>query len=98
MTAVNRTDATVKSFHGLPLRAVVVWLVLVALTVTNPLLGSEGAGSHWAVAILTIAVVKVRFVGLDFMELRSAPTAMRLVFEAYCLVLWAVLAACFLWL
>ena len=81
----------------LPLRAGVTWAILVLLTLANPILGSEGAGGNlFAVAILTIAVVKVRLVGLDFMELRSAPVVMRSVFEAYCLVLWAVLSACYL--
>lgn len=85
-------------------RVGIVWIVLVVLTIANPVLGLEGqlvgsTGVHLlGVAILTLAVVKVRFVGLDFMELRGAPVPMRLAFEAYCLILWVVLSACFLWL
>ncbi len=39
-----------------------------------------------SVAMLVIALVKARFVFLDFMELRGAPLPLRLAFEA-----WAVL-------
>lgn len=83
-----------------PRRALIVWVVLVLLTVANPLLGrGEPSGQHtFGIAILTIAVVKIRFVALDFMELRGAPAAMRIAFEAYCLILWTVLTAGFLWL
>ena len=82
-----------------PLRAAATWLILLVLTIANPILGSEGAGGdQFSVIVFTIAVVKVRLVGLDFMELRKAPVAMWSVFEAYCLILWAVLAASYLWL
>jgi heme/copper-type cytochrome/quinol oxidase subunit 4 len=40
------------------------------------------------VGIFVIAAVKVRFVMLDFMELRTAPIPVRVVFEA-----WPVLVA-----
>ncbi|PTT63106.1 cytochrome C oxidase subunit IV family protein [Arthrobacter sp. HMWF013] len=85
-------------------RVTIVWIVLMVLTIANPVLGIEAqlAGSTsvqlLGVAILTLAIVKVRLVGLDFMELRKAPVPMRLMFEAYCLILWVVLTACFLWL
>jgi hypothetical protein len=49
------------------------------------------------VAVLGIAAVKVRLVGLDFMELRHAPIALRAVFELYCATLWAVLSGPYLW-
>lgn len=103
MAAGVKAAAIDGSARPIPGRILIIWLVLVVLTVANPLLGtgeaSGGTDSEiLATAILTIAVVKVRFVGLDFMELRAAPRPMRLVFEAYCLILWAVLVACFLWL
>ena len=79
-------------------RAGVSWLLLIAATITSFLLGTDhGAGTELAVAILGIAAVKVRLVGLDFMELRRAPVALRTAFELYCLTLWAVLSSLCLW-
>ena len=40
----------------------------------------------------------VRLVGLDFMELRHAPLPLRAAFEAYCVGMWALLSALYLWL
>lgn len=57
-----------------------------------------GTGSLVAVAVLGIAAVKVRLVGLDFMELRHAPIPLRVAFEIYCVTLWAVLSGLYLWL
>ena len=51
-----------------------------------------------AVVVLAIAALKVRLVGLDFMELRHAPIALRAVFEFYCFAVWAVLSGLYLWL
>lgn len=78
-------------------RAGFSWLVLVAATVASYALGAEhGIGSATAVAVLGIAAVKVRLVGLDFMELRSAPIPLRAAFEGYCVVLWAGLSGLYL--
>ncbi len=80
-------------------RAGASWLFLVAATVLSWAVGAEhGTGSTVAVLVLGIAAIKVRLVGLDFMELRHAPLALRAAFEAYCLGLWAVLSALYLWL
>ncbi len=54
-----------------------------------------GNHSALALAILAISVVKVRLVGLYFMELRNAPIYLRVVFEGYCLVLFGLLAGIF---
>jgi hypothetical protein len=69
-----------------------VWGVLIAATLLSWRLGAHavpalsdtqgGTGS----LIIAIAFVKVRFVGAYFMELRDAPTALRAVFEGYCVV------------
>jgi Prokaryotic Cytochrome C oxidase subunit IV len=70
-------------------RATVVWAVLVAATGTSLFLGTNhGLSSHDAKTIGTsiifvIAFVKIRFVGMDFMELRDAPRALRLAFHAW---------------
>jgi hypothetical protein len=63
-----------------------VWAGLVVATVVS-----------WAV-VLGVAVIKVRFVGLDFMELRNAPVLLRAAFEGYCVALWCVLAGIYWWL
>lgn len=80
-------------------RAGFSWLVLVAATIVSWAVGAEhGAGSLVAVVVLAIAAIKVRLVGLDFMELRRAPVPLRVMFESYCLVMWAVLSGLYLWL
>ena len=75
-----------------------VWLLLVAATVVSWAVGEDhGVGSAVAVVVLGIAAVKFRFVGLEFMVLRHAPVVLRAIFEAYCVVLWSVLAGLYWW-
>jgi len=87
------------TFSLLRARSTLVWLVLVVVALVSWALGADhGVGSTVAVVVLGLAVVKVRFVGLDFMELRTAPLMLRALFEAYCFLLWMVLAGMYLWL
>lgn len=80
-------------------RSTVVWAVLVAATLLSWAVGSaHGTGSLLALIVLGVAMIKVRFVGLDFMELRHAPLLLRAAFEGYCVLLWCVLAGMYLWL
>jgi caa(3)-type oxidase subunit IV len=80
-------------------RAGASWLVLVVATIVSWAVGAEhGTGSMVAVVVLAIAAIKVRLVGLDFMELRHAPLPLRATFECYCMSMWAVLSALYLWL
>ncbi len=80
-------------------RAGLSWLILVAATLISWAVGAEhGTGAVVAVVVLGIAAVKIRLVGLDFMELRRAPIPLRVVFEVYCVGLWAVLSGLYLWL
>ena len=80
-------------------RSTVVWIVLVVATMVSWAVGSDhDTGSAIAVFVLGVAMFKVRFVGLDFMELRQAPPLLRGIFEVYCVVLWCVLAGMYLWL
>jgi hypothetical protein len=74
-------------------RASLVWLGLVAATLVSWRIGTDHGmrASLATVAVLLVAFVKVRFVGAYFMELRLAPTPLRLAFEAYCLVACTVL-------
>jgi len=90
MVALLRTNATV------------IWLVLVTLTVVSWLLGTDhgfGPAGHVSagVTILAVAVFKVRLVGLYFMDLKAAPTALRGAFEGYCAALFTMTVAMFLW-
>jgi hypothetical protein len=79
-------------------RATVVWAILVGATLVSWAVGSEhGTGSLIAVIVLGVATVKVRFVGLDFMELGHAPLVLRAAFEFYCMALWCVLAGMYVW-
>jgi hypothetical protein len=78
-------------------RAGVSWLMLIAATLCSYALGAEhGVGSTVVVVVFGIAAIKVRLIGLDFMELRNAPIALRAAFESYCLGLWAVLSGLYL--
>jgi caa(3)-type oxidase subunit IV len=82
-------------------KASLVWLVLVALTVTQWVIGTQGeaGGPHHVSAslvIFAVAVFKARLVGLYFMELRAAPVALRGLFEFYCIALLAVLSTMYL--
>jgi len=77
----------------------VVWLALIALTLTSWWLGTEDAvGSIKAanILILVVAFAKVRFVGLYFMELRNAPVPLRLIFEGWCVVVSTVVLLLYL--
>ena len=80
-------------------RSTWVWAGLVAATLVSWAVGSDHAtDSLIAIVVLGVALIKVRFVGLDFMELRDAPVALRAAFEGYCVVLWGVLSGMYLWL
>jgi hypothetical protein len=83
MTALLRTRATV------------VWLILIAATGISWALGVEDAlgqdnRTTVSVVVLLVALTKLRFVGLYFMELRNAPMILRALFETYCIVVGAV--------
>ena len=74
--------------------------MLCALTIVSWALGTNhgfGAGHHLpaSLVILAVAVFKVRLVGLYFMELKMAPTVLRGLFEGYCLGLFGLLTAMF---
>jgi hypothetical protein len=67
----------------------VVWSLLICATLLSWWLGTDHGLASGAdhtlptLAILVVAFVKLRCVGLYFMELRNAPAPLRLVFEAY---------------
>jgi hypothetical protein len=79
-----------------------VWLLLVAATATSWFLGTDHGlpvsdPSLIGVAILVVAVVKVRLVGTYFMELRDAPAVLRSLFNLYCVAVLGVLLGLYLW-
>ncbi|HSV71967.1 MAG TPA: cytochrome C oxidase subunit IV family protein [Methylibium sp.] len=80
-------------------RVSAVWALLVAATLLSWGLG-HGLGRQdagWAgVAILLVTFVKVRFVMLEFMELRGAPRWMRCIGEAWIVLVAALLARLFI--
>lgn len=78
--------------------AVVVWAALVAATLISLALGEDwiGHGDVAAALVIVIAFIKVRLVGMHFMELRHAPMPLRLVFQAYCAIASIVLIVLYL--
>ncbi len=76
-------------------RATLVWLGLLLATVVTTWGLSKDAFSPLVAVVGTfvIAAVKVRYVVLDFMELRNAPRAARIAFEAWPLVVTAMILA-----
>ena len=73
-------------------RTTAIWLLLVFATAGSWVLGSENRGT----ALMLVAFIKVRLVGLHFMELRSAPLALRSLFEAYVVVVCTVVIVMYL--
>jgi heme/copper-type cytochrome/quinol oxidase subunit 4 len=74
------------------------WLILSALTVVSWMLVTDHGlgGDHHvpaSLAIIAIAVIKIRLAGLYFMELKDAPLQLRGIFEGYCVVLFALLTS-----
>jgi hypothetical protein len=75
-------------------RATPIWLMLLAITALTAWLGGAQTvrdERYVGAAIVALAFVKIRFVILDFMEIRNAPFQMRLACEAWVLVLCATI-------
>ncbi|MGQ0625465.1 MAG: cytochrome C oxidase subunit IV family protein [Sporichthyaceae bacterium] len=66
-------------------RVTIVWILLMSATcISTWLLPANTFSAEVAVvAIFALAAFKVRYVLLDFMELRSAPVAARVFFEGW---------------
>ncbi|MDD3445490.1 MAG: cytochrome C oxidase subunit IV family protein [Zavarzinia sp.] len=68
-------------------RLTAIWLLLALVTIGSWVVGhGPGLVDHRlaGVVALVIAMVKVRFVILDFMEIRHAPLWLRLAGEVWC--------------
>lgn len=75
-----------------------IWALLVGATVLSWALGHglEAEGTTLAgAAILMVTFIKVRFVMLDFMELRHAPIWMRVAAQGWMVLICALLIALF---
>lgn len=82
-------------------RATVVWIVLVLATLVSWALGTDHGFAHSSqefasIALLVIAFIKVRFIGLYFMELKDSPAPLRAAFELYCVGICAMTIVMFL--
>jgi heme/copper-type cytochrome/quinol oxidase subunit 4 len=75
-------------------RATAIWLLLIAITAASGWLARGMAvrdDRYLGVAIVALAFVKIRFVILDFMEIRNAPLKMRQACEAWVIILCATI-------
>lgn len=76
-----------------------VWLILIVATALSWALDqSEALGnfSYAGVAILVISILKVRFVISEFMEVRTAPLALKLAADGWCVLICILLIVLFL--
>lgn len=80
-------------------RITVVWFFLVVATAASWEMG-HGFPFHdlrsAGIAIIVLALVKVRFVIMEFMELRGAPVPMRLAAQGWVIGICALLIALYL--
>jgi hypothetical protein len=71
-----------------PNTVAIAWTALVLATLASWRLGTDHGPSSDTLAgagVLLVGFIKVRVVGLYFMDLREAPRNLRGVFEAWCL-------------
>lgn len=77
-------------------RATVVCIVLVMATLISWQLGHGElfTNAHYTIAfILLIAIIKIRYVILDFMEVRHAPAPLRVAVELWCVIAFSLMCA-----
>lgn len=74
-------------------RFTLVWLVLVGATAFSWETGhASGASRHYAeVAVLVVAFFKVRIVLMEFMEVRNAPTLLKVLAQGWAVAVCAAL-------
>jgi hypothetical protein len=79
-------------------RSTLVWAALVAATIgtwwlgVHSLPGLEDVGGGVGAFVIFVAMIKVRFVAIHFMEIGNAPLALRLIVELYCVALLSVIS------
>lgn len=75
----------------------IVWAVLMLATLVSWYLGDgHGATEFAAVSVILTGFLKVWLIGEHFMELRTAPPAMRWAYLAWCVLTPAVLIGMYL--
>ena len=79
-------------------RISLIWLALIAATLISWWIGTDDAASPQlgTAVVLIVVFVKIRLIGLYFMELRDAPLPLRLLFEGYCLIVCTTLLVMYL--
>lgn len=78
-------------------RVSATWAALVVAAIVAYVLG-EGYGGWVNVTIFAVIGVKIWLIGWVFMDLREAPRLLVVLFTTYCVLLWAVLSYCVMWL
>ena len=79
-------------------RITAVWMFLVVATLVSWESAQVARDRRLAIStVLVIAFVKVRFIGMEFMDLRTAPLPLRLAFELWLVVVCSALLALY-WL
>lgn len=90
MTMATQSNATRSTADLLKSSATVVWFVLITATAVSWALGTHHQivdnTTATALIILAIAFIKIRYIGLYFMDLKDAPLALRAVLEAWCVI------------
>lgn len=80
--------------------AIWVWIGLMAATGLSWWLAHRGGSTDSLTAatigMMVVAFVKIRFVGLHFMELRHAPPELRFAFEGWIVVVCAMIIGVYL--
>ena len=77
----------------------VIWGILIVATLTSWWLGTDHGFKNEDLVgslVLLVAFIKVRFVGLYFMEHRHSPIPLRIIFEVWCLVVCSTVIGMFL--
>jgi len=79
-------------------RISLIWFVLIAATLISWWIGTGDAANPQlgTAAVFVVVFIKVRLIGLYFMELRDAPLPLRLLFEGYCLIVCTTLLVMYL--
>jgi hypothetical protein len=79
--------------------ATAIWALLFGATCLSWFLGGYSADNPalGAIGIIAIALVKIRFIIMNFMEIRHAPSLWRWIFETWLLVTGTAMIALYLW-
>jgi heme/copper-type cytochrome/quinol oxidase subunit 4 len=79
-------------------RISLIWLVLIAATLISWWIGTGDAANPQlgTAVVLVVVFIKVRLIGLYFMELRDAPLPLRMLFEGYCMIVCTTLLVMYL--